>query len=130
MATTRIASGYRHCWLRLRAGRWMPSTACACARVATDCRGNGRCERTRAWPRFGHPPAPATGQLRHATWSSCAGASISRRWLERATSSFVTATRSEEHTFELQPLMRISYAVFCLKKKNSLQYENEHEPTR
>src|SRR3546814_4019578 len=30
--------------------------------------------------------------------------------------------RSEEHTSELQSLMRISYAVFCLKKKNS----NEH----
>src|SRR3546814_3911179 len=28
-----------------------------------------------------------------------------------------TATRSEEHTSELQSLMRISYAVFCLKKK-------------
>src|SRR3546814_10696182 len=27
------------------------------------------------------------------------------------------ATRSEEHTSELQSLMRISYAVFCLKKK-------------
>src|SRR3546814_3970994 len=29
--------------------------------------------------------------------------------------------RSEEHTSELQSLMRISYAVFCLKKKNKLQ---------
>src|SRR3546814_10507534 len=29
-----------------------------------------------------------------------------------------TETRSEEHTSELQSLMRISYAVFCLKKKN------------
>src|SRR3546814_7561225 len=29
-----------------------------------------------------------------------------------------SATRSEEHTSELQSLMRISYAVFCLKKKN------------
>src|SRR3546814_2922578 len=28
------------------------------------------------------------------------------------------ASRSEEHTSELQSLMRISYAVFCLKKKN------------
>src|SRR3546814_9911527 len=28
-----------------------------------------------------------------------------------------TMTRSEEHTSELQSLMRISYAVFCLKKK-------------
>src|SRR3546814_6021241 len=37
------------------------------------------------------------------------------------TASFVCAalgiTRSEEHTSELQSLMRISYAVFCLKKK-------------
>src|SRR3546814_4298599 len=30
--------------------------------------------------------------------------------------------RSEEHTSELQSLMRISYAVFCLKKKNSNRY--------
>src|SRR3546814_7282621 len=29
--------------------------------------------------------------------------------------------RSEEHTSELQSLMRISYAVFCLKKKTTLQ---------
>src|SRR3546814_5288012 len=29
------------------------------------------------------------------------------------------AARSEEHTSELQSLMRISYAVFCLKKKNN-----------
>src|SRR3546814_2502818 len=33
-----------------------------------------------------------------------------------------SAKRSEEHTSELQSLMRISYAVFCLKKKN-----NKHE---
>src|SRR3546814_7282213 len=30
-----------------------------------------------------------------------------------------TLTRSEEHTSELQSLMRISYAVFCLKKKKA-----------
>src|SRR3546814_5081491 len=30
--------------------------------------------------------------------------------------------RSEEHTSELQSLMRISYAVFCLKKKKKLRY--------
>src|SRR3546814_2268872 len=30
----------------------------------------------------------------------------------------VSSIRSEEHTSELQSLMRISYAVFCLKKKN------------
>src|SRR3546814_3604426 len=31
--------------------------------------------------------------------------------------------RSEEHTSELQSLMRISYAVFCLKKKKIYQYK-------
>src|SRR3546814_8931135 len=31
-----------------------------------------------------------------------------------------TAQRSEEHTSELQSLMRISYAVFCLKKQKSI----------
>src|SRR3546814_5174816 len=35
------------------------------------------------------------------------------------------AARSEEHTSELQSLMRISYAVFCLKKKNT-QTHNVH----
>src|SRR3546814_8307212 len=32
---------------------------------------------------------------------------------------WVAARRSEEHTSELQSLMRISYAVLCLKKKNT-----------
>src|SRR3546814_6599789 len=32
--------------------------------------------------------------------------------------------RSEEHTSELQSLMRISYAVFCLKKKTDKKYNN------
>src|SRR3546814_8498441 len=45
--------------------------------------------------------------------------------------------RSEEHTSELQSLMRISYAVFCLKKKKEITNDltiyieqNEHEHTR
>src|SRR3546814_7564920 len=33
----------------------------------------------------------------------------------------VLALRSEEHTSELQSLMRISYAVFCLKKKTNIR---------
>src|SRR3546814_2826732 len=35
--------------------------------------------------------------------------------------SSATPSRSEEHTSELQSLMRISYAVFCLKKKKTHQ---------
>src|SRR3546814_4724237 len=48
---------------------------------------------------------------------------IARDWNVRASGSgYVTRfevlnSRSEEHTSELQSLMRISYAVFCLKKK-------------
>src|SRR3546814_7409409 len=34
--------------------------------------------------------------------------------------------RSEEHTSELQSLMRISYAVFCLKKKNTITSQHIH----
>src|SRR3546814_7637307 len=35
--------------------------------------------------------------------------------------------RSEEHTSELQSLMRISYAVFCLKKKKKKTHKNKTE---
>src|SRR3546814_2947159 len=35
------------------------------------------------------------------------------------------ATRSEEHTSELQSLMRISYAVFCLKKKQNTRIKHQ-----
>src|SRR3546814_6286747 len=38
--------------------------------------------------------------------------------------------RSEEHTSELQSLMRISYAVFCLKKQNKKQKPNTHSTLR
>src|SRR3546814_6894336 len=59
------------------------------------------------------------------------GVVLSRR-VERAPSRFTSAgatarlrlcrfrLRSEEHTSELQSLMRISYAVFCLKKKKNI----------
>src|SRR3546814_1850681 len=48
--------------------------------------------------------------------------SSSRVARDRSTSSTgpCAIRRSEEHTSELQSLMRISYAVFCLKKKNKL----------
>src|SRR3546814_1279551 len=49
--------------------------------------------------------------------------------------SWPAATRSEEHTSELQSLMRISYAVFCLKKKIQkkkhivINYNKQHTKT-
>src|SRR3546814_1903610 len=54
--------------------------------------------------------------------ASCCQASAAH-WVEMPSSvpasryCQVAASRSEEHTSELQSLMRISYAVFCLKKK-------------
>src|SRR3546814_3680264 len=39
--------------------------------------------------------------------------------VEQGTADAIFDDRSEEHTSELQSLMRISYAVFCLKKKKS-----------
>src|SRR3546814_3581362 len=38
----------------------------------------------------------------------------------------VPLQRSEEHTSELQSLMRISYAVFCLKKKNKQNHNSTY----
>src|SRR3546814_9135554 len=50
---------------------------------------------------------------------------------ENAEGYFLTKARSEEHTSELQSLMRISYAVFCLKKKKRKRHKstinNTHE---
>src|SRR3546814_10429096 len=51
-------------------------------------------------------PAGLTG----GTWSLTVGSATA--------SGLAHNARSEEHTSELQSLMRISYAVFCLKKKN------------
>src|SRR3546814_6053342 len=43
--------------------------------------------------------------------------------------NYVWRVRSEEHTSELQSLMRISYAVFCLKKKKTITC-NIHNKTK
>src|SRR3546814_4096956 len=56
------------------------------------------------------------------------------RWSYRSVSSenelksTTFLTRSEEHTSELQSLMRISYAVFCLKKKNTSNDSQQSPP--
>src|SRR3546814_6814679 len=46
--------------------------------------------------------------------------------LDRCRRSHVELARSEEHTSELQSLMRISYAVFCLKKKKNTLLKYHH----
>src|SRR3546814_8198852 len=54
---------------------------------------------------------------------------FNRRWKEPGDeNSTQIPSRSEEHTSELQSLMRISYAVFCLKKKNT--HINKQDTTK
>src|SRR3546814_1551430 len=56
-----------------------------------------------------HRPAEAGAEMQHAH----------RRGQAERLHQLQDMVRSEEHTSELQSLMRISYAVFCLKKKNN-----------
>src|SRR3546814_9320857 len=55
--------------------------------------------------------------------------SVKWLWLAKPTEIAISAIdRSEEHTSELQSLMRISYAVFCLKKNKDIQRSpNKHK---
>src|SRR3546814_1811651 len=63
-----------------------------------------------------------TGRRAH---TPCRWVLQTRRRQTLLRSGFPEQFRSEEHTSELQSLMRISYAVFCLKKKNDkTQIEN------
>src|SRR3546814_7697938 len=58
------------------------------------------------------------------------GAGIARRQALvalRVALQYLAHRRSEEHTSELQSLMRTSYAVFCMKKKNNLSYLTKTE---
>src|SRR3546814_2590536 len=64
------------------------------------------------------------GETHPCTWQSLAAhphplSQWSDRREHRAPSDACFEKRSEEHTSELQSLMRISYAVFCLKKQNT-----------
>src|SRR3546814_1092054 len=65
--------------------------------------------------------------LFRSTWSRRSGSQAAPR--DRAPRrDGPRGRRSEEHTSELQSLMRISYAVFCLKKKNAIEL-HEHVRT-
>src|SRR3546814_7509483 len=76
----------------------------------------------------GKPPAPPAGPVYFITDSGCASACLDAADLWKGlgatqvgqeTSADTLYMRSEEHTSELQSLMRTSYAVFCLKKKKT-----------
>src|SRR3546814_2365508 len=89
-------------------------------RVASDV----RCALRSTLPAMCSPPATTVTWLpawiREATLE---GTLASTQTTESSTNrnKVCPGSRSEEHTSELQSLMRISYAVFCLKKKNDTQ---------
>src|SRR3546814_3760012 len=75
------------------------------------------------------PSPPRVGQHallppNSAQSSLPASRSFSRRCQTSQLPTSHRQSRSEEHTSELQSLMRISYAVFCLKKKNNNTHFN------
>src|SRR3546814_8104424 len=71
---------------------------------------------------------PYTTLFRSRRICPAASASMRTGWSEPAMAggshAVVSCRRSEEHTSELQSLMRISYAVFCLKKKKITRQQN------
>src|SRR3546814_5894473 len=84
-------------------------------RPRTDPRRSGAAHRRS--PRSSRPPARS--RSRDAEDAPAARRGFVRRTLaprRRDAGGFLALLRSEEHTSELQSLMRISYAVFCLKK--------------
>src|SRR3546814_1521232 len=66
------------------------------------------------------PPSMTTANTTPTQEKICVGVSVkvsAKQTPATEASAMQTPDRSEEHTSELQSLMRISYAVFCLKKK-------------
>src|SRR3546814_1295113 len=78
------------------------------------------CRRAQHWPRARGGQARTTGKKKAASWMEAAP----RGSANQAAPGRVP--RSEEHTSELQSLMRTSYAVFCLKKKTTQLNSNDN----
>src|SRR3546814_2688548 len=73
---------------------------------------------------FGHKRSDAGLCVEGGDAGAAGAAPLRERALRH---EFDFQTRSDEHTSELQSLMRISYAVFCLKKKKNIaQYSRLH----
>src|SRR3546814_6735047 len=77
------------------------------------------------------PLTPMIGRASSVAFSNCTLElhALCRIWPSRMT-RLSNSGRSEEHTSELQSLMRISYAVFCLKKKNKNNTQHVHRQQR
>src|SRR3546814_1668374 len=70
-------------------------------------------------PALGHSSTLCSDTITQLGSSSSRSACLTLGGISTPTVSPVGGVRSEEHTSELQSLMRISYAVFCVKKKTA-----------
>src|SRR3546814_1623853 len=114
--------------VRVRRGRGSIATCC-CAGWGTMhavWRSGCRASDARPWVRWLSGFAGVDGDVRNAACDGSREArpqgsrlrTVRRRGRDRSTPPWaIHGPRSEEHTSELQSLMRTSYAVFCLKKK-------------
>src|SRR3546814_4522129 len=75
---------------------------------------------TRDWQLAVFPSDEAYCGATPTEWVPFFGKAVSSMTRNPAASPTSRSARSEEHTSELQSLMRISYAVFCLKKKKKI----------
>src|SRR3546814_7190314 len=99
--------------LRMCCCRWKEGASLA--KEKRGDRGRLREAPCRPEPGAGHGQMPSRGLPSRTNGNATTRTGTSRPRMSTRTSA---SSRSEEHTYELQSLMRISYAVFCLKKKN------------
>src|SRR3546814_9199670 len=75
-----------------------------------------------------HEKVTITPEVKEVVWSALGNLATAPAEERTITGQTTSLTRSEEHTSELQSLMRISYAVFCLKKKhNKIEHQTVQE---
>src|SRR3546814_9441947 len=113
---------------------WLAASACSTSEVSCGspkaCQNAGSVSATAVTSVV---PSVAAGDWMKASGTAMSGRTKSGPTVQAdsatvsaADFSNSSAARSEEHTSELQSLMHISYAVFCLKKKKKINEKDRH----
>src|SRR3546814_9638954 len=109
-------------WVSAKASRERHCTTADCCGAAPSLAASAAC--LSQCVAFTLPPSRCARRQRqeHEQDSPDCSRRQSQCWKKRTLQRSYRRTRSEEHTSELQSLMRISYAVFCLKKNKTQKY--------
>src|SRR3546814_4171620 len=102
---------------------WDPSNSVSASLSFTPAPSVSTATPTAFWSKVMKADRPRSKAIRNTPRVSAAPMCSHRQ--RCSTSGIRIADRSEEHTSELQSLMRISYAVFCLKKKKTIHKHHE-----